>query len=238
MPKVATNGGTRRRLTRVPLVVPTATAMRTATRIPTARPGPPGAVDSAITTAVTPITAATEMSSPAVVNTRTCPMVTMPRIDERRRTSCRLSMRKNSGASTAATAASRTMATHTPRSDTRSSHGRETRTATRSPRASSTPDHQKPDGVRRVALEVYGPTGAGDQQVDLDAPHPRFLRVLAALPQMSRGPAGSFPSLGSESCAQAPRNPIGGSRSRRCIDAWPRFARHRPGPGRRELCGG
>ena len=50
MPKVATNGGTRRRLTRVPLVVPTVTAMRTATRIPTARPGPPGAVDSAITT--------------------------------------------------------------------------------------------------------------------------------------------------------------------------------------------
>jgi hypothetical protein len=57
---------------------------------------------------------------------------------------------------------------------------------------------------------MHRPTGAGDQQVDLDAPHPRFLRVLTALPQMGRGPAGSVPSPESESCAQAPRNPIGG----------------------------
>jgi hypothetical protein len=34
---------------------------------------------------------------------------------------------------------------------------------------------------------MHRPTGAGDQQVDLDAPHPRFLRVLTALPKWAAG---------------------------------------------------
>ncbi len=102
MPNVAMNGGTSRRVTSHPLTSPTATAIAIAMRMPCAGPGPP----SATSTAVNPITAATDRSTQRTSRTSTCPVTTTPRIPAMRPVLRMPSSAKKRGLTAAATTSS------------------------------------------------------------------------------------------------------------------------------------